>query len=130
MKEKLRTVINGVEASAANQLLPLPSEPDGHRMLWMSLKPVSEEEGEPMTCAFSNGIGTREEEKGEAPAEKGTFGLLVPFKTLLALPNDVMKDPAKNRLASEAFVVMEVTSAWAPEMPAKGAPDQELALVS
>lgn len=130
MKEKLRTVINGDESSAANQLFPLPSGPDGHRMFWMSLKPVSVDEGEPMTWAFCNGMGTRDEEKGEAPAEKGTFGLLVLFKTALASPKDVINEPAKNKLASEALVVMEVTSAWAPEIPVKGALDQEPALVS
>lgn len=109
--ENVRIVIRGVELSDANQLFPLPSGPAGQRMLLILLKPAAEDEGEPSTWAFSRGIGTRAEENGDAPDEKGTFGLLVPFKIASPLPKDVKKEPAKKRLASDEFVVIEVTFA-------------------
>ena len=105
--ENVRIVMRGVELSNANQLFPLPSGPAGQRMLLISLKPVAVDEGEPSTWAFSRGIGTRAEENGDAPTEKGTFGLLVPFR--LPSPKDVKKEPAKKRLESDEFVVIEVT---------------------
>lgn len=130
MKVNVRTLITGEELSSANQELPLPSGPAGHRVTLMSSKPASVVCGVASISAFCNGTGTREEEKGEAPAEKGTLGLLVPLRTTDPLPNDVRKEPAKKRLASEALVVMEVTTACAPETPLKGALDQDPALGS
>lgn len=93
----MRTVITAVDPSAANQVEPEPSSPEGHSILLISEKPDSVEEGEAVISAPSRGMGTKEEEKGVAPAEKGTFGLLVPLKVML-LPNAVTNDPAKNRL--------------------------------
>lgn len=130
MKEKARTLITGDELSAPNQVFPLPSDPDGHRIFSTFVKPASVEEGDASMSASCSGTGTREDEKGVAPAEKGTLGLLVPFKTAFPLPNDVRNEPEKNKLASEEFVVMEVTSAWAPETPPNGALDQVPALGS
>lgn len=74
-------------------------------------------------------MGTKEEEKGVAPAENGTFGLFVLF-TVELLPNVVTKDPAKNKLLAEELVVIESTSDEAPASPPKGGADHELELVS
>jgi hypothetical protein len=109
MKEKVRTVIKGDELSAANHVFPVPSGPAGQSIFLMSPKPACDDEGDPSTWEFCKGTGTREEENGDAPAEKGTLGLLVPFKTAFPLPKAVTKDPVKNRLASEELVVIEVT---------------------
>ena len=65
-----------------------------------------------------------------APEEKGTFGLLVLLITDPLPPNEVINEPEKNRLVEEELVVMERTSAAAPERPPKGGADQELAFVS
>lgn len=43
---------------------------------------------------------------------------------------DVIKDPVKNRLAWEAFVVIDETSAAAPARPPKGGADHEDAFAS
>lgn len=76
-------------------------------------------------------MGTRDEENGVAPGEKGTFGLLVPFETTEPLPwKEVMKEPAKKRLASDEFVVIERTVDCAPETPTKGGFDHEPDLIS
>ena len=107
-KEKARTVIKGEESSAASHVFPLPSGPAGQRIFLMSLKPACDDEGAPSTWAFCKGTGTREEENGDAPAEKGTLGLLVPFKTAFPSPKAATKEPVKNRLDSEELVVMEV----------------------
>lgn len=69
-------------ASAANQVFPGPSEPAGHRIFEILLKPESVDEGEPITWALWRGMGTSEDENGVAPAEKGTFGLFVEFKVV------------------------------------------------
>lgn len=45
--------------------------------------------------------------------------------TVVPLPKAVMKEPAKNRLASDEFVVMDRTSEAAPERPPKGGADHE-----
>jgi hypothetical protein len=73
----------------------------------------------------------REEENGVAPRENGTFGLLVPFRTTEPLSwKEVMKEPAKKRLASDEFVVMERTSDRAPVTPTKGGFDHKPDLIS
>ena len=62
---------------------------------------------------------------GVAPAEKGTFGLLVPFRVMLeAAPKEVMNEPEKNKLPADEFVVIESTSSPAPPRPPNGAADQ------
>lgn len=111
MKENVLTVIRGVELSAANQLFPGPSAPEGQSMFLISLKPVWDDEGDPSTCTCSRGMGTRDEEKGEAPGENGTFGLLVPLKRVVPFPNDAMKEPVKKKLSPFELVVIELTSA-------------------
>ena len=63
---------------------------------------------------FCKGIGTSEDEKGVAPAENGTLGLLfVLLRTIVVFeldaPNDVINEPEKKRLASDALVVIDVT---------------------
>lgn len=110
MKAKVLIVMRASEPSAANQELPGPSAPAGQRMLAMSLKPDVDDDGAPWTWEPVRGMGTREEEKGVAPAEKGTLGLLVPLRIRL-LPKDVTKEPAKNRLSSASLVEMETTFA-------------------
>jgi hypothetical protein len=96
----------------------------------MLVNPVSVDEGEATTCALDSDTGTREEENGVAPLEKGTLGLLVLFNAEPFPWNDVMKEPAKNTLDEEELEVIERTSAAAPERPPKGACDQEFAFVS
>lgn len=86
----------------------------------------SEDDPDPIICAFCNGSGTREEENGVAPAEKGILGLLVSFKTRELLPwKVVMKEPARNILVPDELVVIEETLDCAPETPTKGGWDQE-----
>ncbi len=76
-------------------------------------------------------MGTREEVKGVAPEENGTFGLLVELTTVVELlPNDVVNEPAKKRLDVDEFVVMDSTSEAAPDKPLNGGADHEPALVS
>jgi len=123
MKENVRTVSKGVEPSEANQLFPAPSGPDGQSVFRISLNPESVDDGAPSTSMFCSGMGTNDEEKGEAPGEKGTLGLLVPFNAAFPVPKPVTKEPEKKRLASDELVVMEVTSAWAPDIPPNGALD-------
>lgn len=60
-----------------------------------------------------------------APAEKGTFGLFVPFMMRVPLPNSVMNDPEKNKLDWDAFVVIEETSDAPPVSPPNGGTDHE-----
>lgn len=68
---------------------------------------------------------------GVAPEENGTFGLFVELITVVELlPKDVTKEPAKNKLEAEEFVVMDSTSDVAPDKPPNGGADQELAFVS
>ena len=83
----VRTVIKGVESSAANHELPLPSAAAGHNTLSMFEKPVVVYEGDASIWALWRGTGTREDEKGDAPTEKGTLGLLVPFRMTFPLSN-------------------------------------------
>jgi hypothetical protein len=66
-------------------------------MLEMLAKAGWLDEGAASISADPNGIGTREEEKGVAPAEKGTLGLL--FSVRLAEPaeKEVWKEPANKR---------------------------------
>jgi hypothetical protein len=99
-------------------------------MFWILLKEASEDEGEPCTCAASRGTGTREDENGVAPWEKGTFGLFVVFKTEPFPLKDATKDPAKKRLAWKSLVVIDKTSAAAPVRPPKGGADHDDAFVS
>ena len=99
-------------------------------MFWILLKLGSEDEGDPWTWAASRGTGTREDENGVAPWEKGTFGLFVVFKTEPFPLKDAIKDPAKKRLSWEAFVVIDKTSAAAPVRPPKGGADHDDAFTS
>lgn len=76
-------------------------------MLRISEKLESDDEGAGSTSTSSRGTGTRDDENGVAPGEKGTFGLFVlftepPWKL-------VTKDPAKNRLDWDEFEVIEST---------------------
>ena len=96
----------------------------------MSLKPAWLLDGRASIWAFARGTGTRDEEKGVAPAEKGTLGLLVPLSTIEPLPNAVMNDPEKSRLDWEALATMERTSAPAPARPPNGGAAQDLDCVS
>ncbi len=58
-----------------------------------------------------------------APEENGTFGLLVELTTVVELlPNDVVNEPAKNRLDVDEFVVMDSTSEAAPDKPLNAGP--------
>lgn len=75
-------------------------------------------------------MGTRDDEKGDAPEEKGTFGLLVP---LIAVPFPTKlarKEPAKKSESVDELVVMDSTSAAAPVRPPKGGADHDFALAS
>ena len=81
---------------------------------------------------FCNGMGTSEDEKGVAPAENETLGLLfVLLRTIVVFeldaPNDVINEPEKKRLASDALVVIDVTG---PLRPPNGGADQEEDLTS
>lgn len=96
----------------------------------MSLNPSCEVEEDGLTWALVKGTGTNDDEKGVAPEEKGTLGLLVPLRTLEPLPNAVVKEPAKIRLDCDALAVIECTSPPAPDNPPNGAADQDDALVS
>ena len=87
-------------------------------------------EGDASICAPSKGIGTKEEENGVAPEEKGTFGLFVLLTTVVLSPNEVINEPAKNKLSAEELVVMERTSDDAPDSPPNGGADHKFALVS
>lgn len=87
-------------------------------------KPDVVDDGEASICAFCRGTGTSEDEKGVAPAENGTLGLLVPLMTEL-LPNEVTKEPAKNRLECDELAVIDETSALEPERPPNGGADQD-----
>lgn len=73
----------------------------------MLVKPESSVDGEPWTSALCNGMGTREEENGVAPAEKGTLGLVVALRE--PVPKAVTKEPAKKMLLLEELVVIELT---------------------
>ena len=75
-------VINVRALLAENQVLPGPSPPAGQRMLEILLNPDSDEDGLATTSAMMRGRGTREEENGNAPVEKGTLGLLVPLRPM------------------------------------------------
>jgi hypothetical protein len=88
-------VMRAVFPSAANQLFLGPSGPEGHRVFCILVNPASVVEGDASTCAPDSGTGTREEENGVAPLEKGTLGLLVLFNDDPLPWNDVMKEPAK-----------------------------------
>ena len=74
---KVRTVMTAVVPFIANQDCPGPSSPVGQRMLRISEKLESDEEGAGSTSTSSRGTGTRDEEYGEAPGENGTLGLFV-----------------------------------------------------
>jgi len=92
-----RAVICALFPSAASHDCPGPSAPEGHRIAWTLLNAGFVEDGEPSICAFWSGNGTKEEENGVAPCEKGTLGLFVVFKLPLAW-KAVMKEPEKRRL--------------------------------
>lgn len=81
-------------------------------------------EGDASTALFGIGTGTRDEEKGVAPAEKGTLGLFVPLRITEPFEKGATNEPARNRLASEEFVVIENTSPESVNLP-KGGADQE-----
>ena len=69
-------------------------------------------EGDASICAPSKGIGTKEEENGVAPEEKGTFGLFVLLTTVVLSPNEVINEPAKNKLSAEELVVVPVSQRY------------------
>lgn len=117
-------MITGLNPSLASHVCPGPSSPVGHKIVLISLKFGSSDEGAASICAPCKGIGTREEENGVAPGENVTFGLLVPL-TVMLLPNAVMNDPEKKRLDADEFVVMERTSLEPPPNPPKGGADHE-----
>lgn len=123
-------LITAVLPSWASQLFPGPSGPEGHSMFWILLKLGSDEDGDASICALERGTGTRDDEKGVAPVENGTLGLLVLLSVVLLPWNDAINDPAKKMLEAEELDVMDNTSPAAPARPPKGALDQELALVS
>jgi hypothetical protein len=123
MEANVRTVITALLSSAANHEAPEPSGPDGQRILFISLKRESGEDGDPLTWAPCKGMGTNDEEKGDAPGENGTFGLFVPFKMMAPLPwKEVMKEPAKKRLDRDELDVMDKT--WL-ERPVNGGLDHD-----
>jgi hypothetical protein len=125
-KRKARAVMTAVFPSAANHVFPGPSGPDGHRILLMLLKPASELEASPSTSAPVNGTGTRDEENGVAPDEKGTFGLFVLLVETEPFPEkEVTKEPAKRRLEPDELVVMASTSASPPDRPPNGGADHD-----
>ena len=77
------------------------------RMLQISWKSGSDEEGAGLTLTFSRGTGMSDEENGEAPEENGMLGLFVPLTTP---PQKLMrKDSVNNRLDSEKFEGIEST---------------------
>jgi len=108
---------------AVSQVFPGPSGPAGHKIFSMLLNCESVEEGDAsmMICVACNGMGTSDEENGVTPLEKGTLGLLALFNAAPLPWNDATNDPVKNMLAAEEFIVIENTSAAAPERPPKGA---------
>ena len=93
-------------------------------MLRISRKSASDEEELGSTSTSSRGIGTRDEENGEAPEENGTLGLFVP---LIPPPwKLVTKDPANNRLDSDEFEDIESTRPLLfADSPPNGGADQE-----
>lgn len=122
----VRTLITTVlPPSAASQVFPGPSGPEGHNIFWILLKLGSDDDGDASMSAFESGTGTSDDEKGVAPVEKGTFGLLVLLRAVWLPWKDAMNDPEKNILEAERFVVIERTSAAAPARPPNGAFDQE-----
>lgn len=123
--ENLRTVMTALLPSRANQELPEPSSPAGHKMLETLSNPDSVVDGEASICAFCRGTGTSEDENGVAPDEKGTFGLLVLLIEIVPLPKEVTNDPAKNKLECDELVVIESTSAFEPDSPPNGGADQD-----
>ena len=121
---KVRTVITAVVSSKANHDWPGPSSPVGQRMLRISWKSGSDEEGAGSTSTFSRGTGTSDEENGEAPEENGTLGLFVPLIT--APWKLVRKDPVNNRLDSDEFEDIESTRPLLlADSPPNGGTDQE-----
>lgn len=90
----------------------------------MSEKSRSDDEGAGSTSTSSRGMGTRDEEYGEAPGENGTLGLFVP---LMGPPwKLVTKDPENNRLDWDEFENIERT--WPLLVvgnPPNGGVDQE-----
>ena len=121
---KVRTVITAVPPSTPNHDCPGPSSPVGQRMLRISRKSGSDEEGLGSTSTLSRGTGTSDEENGEAPEENGTLGLFVP----LILPpwKLVAKDPANNRLDWDEFEDIESTRPLLfADSPPNGGADQE-----
>lgn len=126
----VRMLMTAVFPSAANQVFPGPSGPDGHSAFCISVNPVSVLDGDASTCAPDNGTGTSEDENGVAPLEKGTLGLLVLFSGAPVPWNDAINEPAKNRVDADELDVMERTSAAAPERPPNGGRDHELEFMS
>jgi len=95
----------------------------------MLLKPApAVVEPAPVTSAFWRGTGTREEEKGEAPADGIRLGFGLPL--MLPFPKATMNEPVMRRESSDGADVIELTRAWAPAMPVNGGFDQLPALGS
>jgi hypothetical protein len=90
-------------------------------MFLILLNCESVDDGEPSTSAFMRGIGTRDDENGDAPGDGGTFGLLELFKFGPPGPwNEVVKDPVKNKLESDELPLMDRTLGFEPVSPPKG----------
>lgn len=121
---KVLTVMTAVVPSIANHDCPGPSSPVGQRMLRMSEKLGSDDDGAGSTSTVPKGTGTRDDENGEAPGENGTLGLFVPLTELLW--KLVTKEPAKNRLDWDEFEDIASTSPLlVVGSPPNGGADQE-----
>lgn len=115
--------------SCASQVLSGPSGPAGQRIVWMLLYSGFVDEGAASISAFCRGIGTSDDENGDAPGEYGTLGLLVLLTDVVFPAKDVTNEPAKNKLDEEIFWEIEKTWAFAPDSPLKGGADQVFDLV-
>lgn len=102
-------------------MCPGPSSPDGQRILEIFEKAGLLLFGDAPMSPGPNGIGTKDEENGVEPCEKGTFGLL--FDEILAEPppKEVRKAPARRRLDDD--VGEEEMENTGPLRPAKGGGD-------
>jgi hypothetical protein len=126
----VRTVIKVGVPSVENHEFPGPSLPAGHNTFVMLLKPDSDDDGFALISAVVRGRGTSEDEKGDAPLEYGTFGLLVLFLARVLDPYEVTNDPPKYKLDPEELGTIERTDGENPDKPTKAAGDHRNAFVS
>lgn len=129
IEENVKMVMRALLPSCASQVFPGPSEPVGQRIVWISLYSGFVDEGAASISAFCRGIGTSEDENGDAPGEYGTLGLLVLLTDVVFPAKDVTNEPAKNKLDEEVFEVIEKTWAFSPDSPLKGGADHEFDFV-